>query len=99
MQSERPYPGQLWKHEDIRAIIVAVSPTTVSYEDLSRSRAVILKKKHNLNTFRRMKRLPTRRAPTYASVCAARLRHRLICGRLGPIWLNRHRRRGLVQQA
>jgi len=40
MPFERPYPGQLWKHEEIRALIVAVSPTTVSYEDLSRGRAV-----------------------------------------------------------
>jgi hypothetical protein len=56
MQSERPYPGQLWKHEDIRAIIVAVSPTTVSYEDLSRSRAVTKNLGDFLDTFRRMKR-------------------------------------------
>ena len=56
MQSERPYPGQLWKHEDIRAIIVAVSPTTVSYEDMSRSRAVTKNLGDFLDTFRRMKR-------------------------------------------
>jgi hypothetical protein len=56
MQSERPYPGQLWKHEDIRAIIVAVSPTTVSYEDLSRGRAVTKNLGDFLDTFRRMKR-------------------------------------------
>jgi hypothetical protein len=49
-------PGQLWKHEDIRAIIVAVSPTTVSYEDLSRSRAVTKNLGDFLDTFRRMKR-------------------------------------------
>ena len=55
-QSERPYPGQLWKHEDIRAIIVAVSPTTVSYEDLSRGRAVTKNLGDFLDTFRRMKR-------------------------------------------
>ena len=54
--SERPYPGQLWKHEDIRAIIVAVSPTTVSYEDLSRGRAVTKDLGDFLDTFRRMKR-------------------------------------------
>jgi len=56
MQSERPYPGQLWKHEHIRAIIVAVSPTTVSYEDLSRGRAVTKDLDDFLDTFRRMKR-------------------------------------------
>jgi hypothetical protein len=56
MPSERPYPGQLWKHEHIRAIIVAVSPTTVSYEDLSRGRAVTKDLEDFLHTFRRMKR-------------------------------------------
>ena len=35
MRTERPYPGQLWKHDSIRVIVVAVSPTTVTYEDLS----------------------------------------------------------------
>ena len=53
---ERPYPGQLWKHAEIRAIIVAVSPTTVSYEDLSRGRAVTKDLDGFLDTFRRMKR-------------------------------------------
>jgi hypothetical protein len=56
MQLERPYPGQLWKHEDVRAIIIAVSPTTVSYEDLSRGRAVTKDLDDFLDTFRRMKR-------------------------------------------
>ena len=35
MLTERPYPGQLWKHDRIRVIVVAVSPNTVTYEDLS----------------------------------------------------------------
>jgi hypothetical protein len=35
MLAERPYPGQLWKHDSIRVIVVAVSPNTVTYEDLS----------------------------------------------------------------
>ena len=34
MHAERPYPGQLWKHDSLR-VIVAVSPNTVTYEDLS----------------------------------------------------------------
>ena len=34
MPTERPYPGQLWKHDSIRVIVVAVSPNTVTYEDL-----------------------------------------------------------------
>ena len=35
MPTERPYPGQLWKHDSIRVIVVAVGPNTVTYEDLS----------------------------------------------------------------
>ena len=35
MRTERPYPGQLWKYDSIRVIIVAVSSNTVTYEDLS----------------------------------------------------------------
>jgi len=40
MRTERPYPGQLWKHDSIRVIVVAVSPNTVTYEDLSRPTGV-----------------------------------------------------------
>jgi len=35
MPLERPYPGQLWKRDGIRVIVVAVHPTTVTYELLS----------------------------------------------------------------
>ena len=35
MVTERPYPGQLWKHGSIRVIVTAVGPSTVTYEDLS----------------------------------------------------------------
>ena len=56
MPFERPYPGQLWKHEEIRALIVAVSPTTVSYEDLSKVRAATKDLDDFLSTFRQMKR-------------------------------------------
>ena len=35
MPLERPYPGQLWKRDGIRVIVVAVRPTTVTYELLS----------------------------------------------------------------
>ena len=35
MRTEHPYPGQLWKHDSIRVIVVAVGPNTVTYEDLS----------------------------------------------------------------
>src|SRR5919202_2843495 len=34
MGSERPYPGQLWKRDSRPVMIVAVSPTTVTYDDL-----------------------------------------------------------------
>src|SRR5215204_3093013 len=40
MRTERPYPGQLWKHDSIRVIVVAVGPNTVTYEDLSRPTGV-----------------------------------------------------------
>ena len=40
MRTERPYPGQLWKHDSIRVIVVAVSPNTVTFEDLSRRAGV-----------------------------------------------------------
>ena len=40
MPTERPYPGQLWKHDSIRVIVVAVSPNTVTHEDLSRRAGV-----------------------------------------------------------
>lgn len=32
---ERPYPGQLWRRESVQVIVIAVSPNTVAYEDLS----------------------------------------------------------------
>ena len=34
MRTERPYPGQLWKYDSIRVIVIAVSSNTVTYEDL-----------------------------------------------------------------
>ena len=48
MLTERPYPGQLWKHDSIRVIVVAVSPNTVTYEDLSRRAGVT---RDSLSTF------------------------------------------------
>ena len=32
---ERPYPGQLWKSDNTRVMVVGVNPTTVTYEPLS----------------------------------------------------------------
>ena len=40
MRIERPYPGQLWKHDSIRVIVVAVGPNTVTYENLSKGAGV-----------------------------------------------------------
>ena len=48
MLTERPYPGQLWKHDSIRVIVVAVSPNTVTYEDLPRRAGVT---RDSLNNF------------------------------------------------
>ena len=48
MHAERPYPGQLWKHASIRVIVVAVSPNTVTDEDLS-GRARVTR--NNLSNF------------------------------------------------
>jgi len=35
MRTELPHPSQPWKHGSIRVIVVAVSPNTVTYEDMS----------------------------------------------------------------
>ena len=35
MQTERPHPGQLWSYVNIRVVIVAVCPSTVTYEHLA----------------------------------------------------------------
>jgi hypothetical protein len=40
MPSERPYPGQLWKHESTRVLVVAVHLNTVTYELLSGGQSV-----------------------------------------------------------
>jgi hypothetical protein len=60
MRTERPYPGQLWKHDSIRVIVVAVGPNTVTYEDLSRPAGVTRDSLSNfLGGFTRLK-TPTR---------------------------------------
>jgi hypothetical protein len=33
MLSERPYPGQLWKHDSTRVLVVAVHPNSVTYAE------------------------------------------------------------------
>ena len=57
MPTERPYPGQLWKHDAARVIIVAVSPTTVTYEDLSGAKGVTRDSLNDfLSVFKRLRR-------------------------------------------
>jgi hypothetical protein len=53
---EWPYPGQLWRHDHIQVIVVAVSPNTVSYEDLSRGTRGTESMSDVLATFRRIRR-------------------------------------------
>ena len=55
MGSERPYPGQLWKRGSRQVIIVAVSPTTVTYDDLDRDGRATESLDAFLGAFRRMK--------------------------------------------
>jgi hypothetical protein len=54
--SERPYPGQLWKSDSLQAIIVAVGPGAVTYDDLTRGGRATESLDAFLATFRRMKR-------------------------------------------
>src|SRR3954451_24270849 len=63
MRTERPYPGQLWKQDSIRVIVVAVSPNTVTYEDPSGPAGVTRDSLSNFRTaFTRLKR-PARLQP------------------------------------
>jgi hypothetical protein len=54
--SERPYPGQLWKRDSRPVMVVAVSPTTVTYDDLDRNGRATKSVDTFVSTFRRMKR-------------------------------------------
>ena len=55
MPSERPYPGQLWKRDGIRVMVVGVNPTTVTYEPISGGPSVTESLGGFLVTFRRHK--------------------------------------------
>jgi hypothetical protein len=35
-ESDRPYPGQLWRHDHVQVMVVAVGQNSVSFEELSR---------------------------------------------------------------
>jgi hypothetical protein len=54
--SERPYPGQLWRQAHVHVIVVAVSPNTIFYEDLSRGTRVTESVDDFLITFCRIRR-------------------------------------------
>src|SRR3954451_20888332 len=56
MGSERPYPGQLWKRDSRQVMVVAVSPTTVTYDDLDRNGRATESVDTFVSAFRRMKR-------------------------------------------
>ena len=56
MGSERPYPGQLWKRDSGPVMIVAVSPTTVTYDDLDRHGRATESLDTFVSAFRRVKR-------------------------------------------
>ena len=56
MPSERPYPGQLWKHDSTQVIIVAVHPNSVTYEFLSGGQSVTQSLDVFLAVFTRLRR-------------------------------------------
>jgi len=51
MQTERPYPGQLWKHDGVKIIVVAVSPGTVTFQDTSERRGTIRVSRRDFHAF------------------------------------------------
>jgi hypothetical protein len=55
MPSERPYPGQLWKHDSAH-VVVAVHPNTVTYEFLSGGQSVTQRLDAFLAVFTRLRR-------------------------------------------
>ena len=56
MPSERPYPGQLWKHDGTHVIVVAVHPNTVTYEFPSGGQSVTQRLDAFLAVFTRLRR-------------------------------------------
>ena len=56
MGSDRPYPGQLWKRDSRQLMVVAVSPTTVTYDDLDRNGRATESVDAFVSAFRRMRR-------------------------------------------
>jgi hypothetical protein len=56
MPSERPYPGQLWKHDSAHVIVVAVHPNSITYEFLSGGQSVTQRLDAFLAVFTRLRR-------------------------------------------
>ena len=54
--TERPYPGQLWRRGSLQVIIVAVSPTTVTYDPLDSDGRATESLDAFVSAFRRLKR-------------------------------------------
>lgn len=54
--SERPYPGQLWRRDDVQVMVVAVGPNTVTYDNLSRGGRATESLDVFTAAFRRMRR-------------------------------------------
>jgi hypothetical protein len=54
--TERSYPGQLWRRDSLQVIIIAVSPSTVTYDNLTRCGRGTESLDAFLATFRRNKR-------------------------------------------
>jgi len=56
MGLQRPYPGQLWRQGSLQVIIVAVSPTTVTFDDLDSDGRATKSLDAFVSAFRRLKR-------------------------------------------
>ena len=54
--SERPYPGQLWKRDSRPVMVVAVSPTTVTFDDPDNDGRATESLDTFVSAFRRVKR-------------------------------------------
>ena len=52
---QRPYPGQLWKSDGVQVVIIAVSQSSVTYDNLTRGGQVTESLSSFLDGFRRMK--------------------------------------------
>ena len=56
MPSERPYPGQLWKRDSTRVLVVTAYLNTVTYELLPGGQSVTESLESFLAVFKRLRR-------------------------------------------